>query len=251
MLNRTTLMAALPIGAAVVLMGVSCYYQGKWSERWGEFPELTIFADQLKEIPMNVGEWQGKDEEKTDEQILRISGAAGELVRTYRNAAGEEVRMMLMCARFRDVFYHTPDRCYPAAGFEMQSQPQREVIDDAQFFTTSFLKSEPTGTHVERGFWSWSADGTWLAPTNEKLSFSGERALYKLYVFGAMSANETTQPDHDYMVDFIRAFMPALETALRPAFVKTGRAPVEEAAQSKAPQPAEKAKEKPDAAPAA
>ena len=221
MLNRTTLMTALPIGMAVLLMGVTCYYQGKWSERWGEFPELEIFAEQLKEIPKSVGEWQGEDEQQTDERILRLSGAAGELVRTYRNAAGEEVRVMLMCARFRDVFYHTPERCYPAAGFEMQSQPQREVIDDAQFFTTTFLKSEPTGTHSERGYWTWSADGEWLAPANEKLTFAGERALYKLYVFGAIPTSETARSDHDFLGDFIRVFMPAVETALRPAMEKS------------------------------
>jgi hypothetical protein len=75
--NRSTLMTVLPIAAAVLLMGVSCYYQGMWSERWGEFPELKIFTEQLKEVPMNVGEWQGKDEAATDARILKIAGAAG------------------------------------------------------------------------------------------------------------------------------------------------------------------------------
>ncbi len=250
MLKGTTLMTALPIGAAVLLMGVSCYYQGKWSERWGEFPELAIFAEQLKEIPMSVGEWQGEDEPQTDERILRLSGAAGQMDRTYRNAAGEEVRVMLMCARFRDVFYHTPERCYPAAGFEMQSQPQREVIDDAQFFTTTFLKSEPTGTHSERGYWTWSADGEWLAPANEKLTFAGERALYKLYVFGAVPTGKNARPDHDYLSEFIRVFMPAVETALRPAMEKTERLRSGGDAESTAVNPAEKAEDKPQEKPA-
>ena len=253
MQNRSTLMTALPIGAAVLLMGVSCFYQGKWSERWGSFPELAIFAEQLEEIPMNIGEWQGEDNQKSDERILQLSGAAGELVRTYRNAAGEQVQVMLMCARFRDVFYHTPDRCYPAAGFEMQSQPQRDVIDGAHFFTTTFLKSEPTGTHAERGYWSWSADGEWLAPTNEKLTFAGERALYKLYVFGAIPASEDARAEHDYLSDFIRAFMPALETALRPAMEKTARLRSGGDDASSADELEEKPEEKPaaDAAPAA
>jgi hypothetical protein len=226
-MNRSTWMTVLPIAAAVLLMGASCYYQGIWSERWGEFPELQIYADQLAEIPMRVGEWQGEDEAEADERILKISGAAGQLTRIYRNAAGEQVRVMIMCARFRDVFYHTPDRCYPAAGFEMQNEPQREVFDlpdgEAQFFTAAFLKSEPTGTHAERGYWSWTADGTWLAPTNEKLSFAGERALYKLYVFGVVPNNTRGRSDHDYCGDFIRTFVPALNTALRPGFERAER----------------------------
>lgn len=226
MLNRTTLLTALPFAAAVLLMGVSCYYQGVWSERWGEFPELEIYAEQLKEIPENIGEWQMAEESKTDERILKASGAAGELSRIYRNAAGEEVRVWIMCARFRDVFYHTPDRCYPAAGFEMQGEPEREVfdvLDGVQFFTTTFLKSEPTGTHAERGYWSWSSDGTWLAPTNAKLTFAGERALYKLYVFGTIPMKSRGRSEEEYLADFIRAFMPAVETALRPAIEKADR----------------------------
>ena len=222
-LNRTSVMTILPIVAAVFLMGASCYYQGKWSERWGEFPELEIFAEQLKEVPLDFGEWKGKDAEASDEKILKIAGAAGELVRTYTNPAGEQVRVSIICARLRDVFYHTPDRCYPAAGFEMQGEPVREVFDingtEAQFFTTSFFKSEPTGSHAERGYWSWSADGTWLAPSNEKLTFAGKRALYKLYVFGNVPTSKE-RTDHDYCGDFIRAFVPVLQTALRPAMDK-------------------------------
>jgi hypothetical protein len=125
------------------------------------------------------------------------------------------------------VFYHTPDRCYPAAGFEMQSEPQREVFEvpggDAQFFTAAFLKSEPTGTQAERGYWSWTADGKWVAPSNAKLSFAGERALYKMYVFGTIPSSGKERTDQDFCADFIRAFVPALNTALRPGFEKAGR----------------------------
>ena len=61
----------------------------------------------------------------------------------------------------------------------------------AEFFTVSFLKSEPTGTHAERGYWSWSGDGKWMAPDNPKLAFaSQQRALYKLYVFENLSTDK-------------------------------------------------------------
>ncbi len=221
-------MLALPAAAAVLMMGVSCYYQGIWSERWGEFPELQIYADQLPEVPMDVGEWHAIDAGKSDERTRTISGAVGELNRVYTNPAGKEVRVMIMCARFRDVFYHTPDRCYPAAGFEMLSEPQHEVIvlsngKDAEFFTTTFRKSEVTGTHEERGYWSWTADGTWKAPSQEKIEFAGTRALYKIYVFGNMPPGERRE-EHEYVKDFIAQFMPAVTTALRPGFEKAERA---------------------------
>jgi hypothetical protein len=219
----------LPIAAAVVIMVVAGGVQGVWSERWGTFPELKIFSDQLEKIPMQIGEWQGTDREKSDEKILKIDGAEGELVRTYRNAHNEEVRISIVCARLQDIFYHTPDRCYPAAGFEMQGDPHPEVIETAsnttaEFFTTSFLKSEALGTQSERGFWSWSADGQWVAPKNPKLKFAGQQhALYKLYVFASIPSGKQKSTDRDFVRDFIRVFVPALELSLRPAMIKAGR----------------------------
>lgn len=227
----------LPIGLAIALMLSAGYVQGLWSERWGTFPELKTFSDQLSSIPKQIGEWQGTDAEATDEKILKIAGAEGELVRTYKNGNGEEVRVSMICARLQDIFYHTPDRCYPAAGFDMQGEPQREVIEfpdgkSAEFFTVSFLKSEPTGTHAERGYWSWSGDGTWTAPDNPKLAFAGQqRALYKLYVFANTPVAGKAKPnDRDFANDFIRVFIPAAEEALRPAFIKEGRIKAPEAA---------------------
>jgi hypothetical protein len=109
----------------------------------------------------------------------------------------------------------------------MQGEPQHQVFEtggqEAQFFTTTFLKSEPTGSHAERGYWSWMADGVWKAPTNEKLAFAGERALYKLYVFGTIPVVNRGRTDHDFCGDFIRAFIPALETALRPGLDRAER----------------------------
>lgn len=218
-----------PFLVAVILMGVTCYVQGMWSERWGEFPELEILANQLDAIPLEIGQWKGEDKGQSEEKIRRISGAVGELIRVYRNAAGEEVRVSIICARQRDVFYHTPERCYPAAGFDMQGEPVQQVIETtngepAEFFTTSFLKSEPTGTHAEKGYWSWTGDGRWLAPKNHKWEFSGHRALYKLYVFATIPSGSKGAGSTEFCEDFIRQFIPAADAALRPAFEKTGKA---------------------------
>ena len=106
---------------------------------------------------MQVGEWKGVDTEGADERTRKVAGAEGELVRMYKNAQGDEVRVSSICGRLQDITYHTPDRCYPAAGFEMQGDPQTDVIEcgdkTAEFLTTTFQKSEPTGTHTERGGW--------------------------------------------------------------------------------------------------
>jgi uncharacterized protein DUF3485 len=220
-------MKYLPIGLAVAIMLVAGVIQGWISERWGTFPELQLLSEQLTSVPMQIGEWEGQDGEKSNDKILKISGAEGELVRIYRNANGEEVRVSIICARLMDIFLHSPDRCYPAAGFEMQGSPEPVVIEigdsTAEFFTTSFRKSEPTGTHDERGFWTWSGNGQWVAPKNPKLAFAGQQhALYKLYVF-ANQVPKQRPNDRDYCKEFIKVFIPAVNQALRPAMITAGR----------------------------
>ena len=220
--------AYLPIAAAVILMLCAGYVQGVWSERWGEFPELQLFKDQLAMIPMKVGEWQGVEQAGSDERTMKVAGAEGELVRTYKNGNGDTVSVSMICGRLQDITYHTPDRCYPAAGFEMQGDPQSDAIEcggkTAEFLTTSFQKSEPTGTHIERGYWSWSGDGTWKTPSNPKFEFAKfQRGLYKLYVFASVTPGKQKAGEPDFCREFIRVFVPAVERALRPAMVKAGR----------------------------
>ncbi len=220
-------MKYLPIGLAVAIILFAGVIQGWISERWGSFPELKLFSDQLAQVPTEIGEWKGEDGEKSNEKIRKISGAEGELIRTYRNANGEEVRISIICARLQDIFMHSPDRCYPAAGFEMQAPPEPVVVEigngTAEFITTIFLKSEPTGTHSERGYWTWSGNGEWVAPKTPKVAFAGQQhALFKLYVF----TNDTGKQkpgERDYCKEFIKVFIPALNLALRPAMIEAGR----------------------------
>ena len=127
-----------------------------------------------------------------DERTKKAAGAEGELMRTYRNANGEEVRVSIVCGRLLDMTDHTPDRCYPAAGFDMQAEPQREVFEtpggEAEFMAASFMKSEASGAQAVRGYWSYSGDGKWSAPDNAKTSLASQKnACYKLYVFAPIS----------------------------------------------------------------
>ena len=148
---------------------------------------------------------------KSDQRNLeRLPAPKANWWRVYRNPAGNEVRVSIISLASAHS-YHTPDRCYPAAGFEMQGEPQQEVFEvgntTAEFFMTSFLKSEATGVHSEnRGFWSWSADGTWTAPKNYKMKFAGQKALDKLYVFASTPPGNKRSPGGEFYNDFIRAF---------------------------------------------
>ncbi len=99
----------LPIVVAVVVIVTAAIVQGIWTERWGEFPELKLYADQLKKVPMQIGEWTGEDLPPEDKRILDIAGAVGSLSRIYRNEHNEQVSIFIVCGRLDDVFFHSPD----------------------------------------------------------------------------------------------------------------------------------------------
>lgn len=205
--------------ALVIILAVTMV-QGNWSERWGEHPELKIFAERVHEVPLEVGEWHGKISEAPSKRIQQAAGAVAMLSADYTNTqTNQRVNIHVVCGRLQDVFYHTPDRCYPASGFAAGGSPIRQTIDlpggKAEFFTSTFQRSEASGTENLRIYWSWCADGQWLAPEEEKWTFAGRRALYKLYV--STSGDGDTTADHNAAVDFLRVFIPELQKAFKPA----------------------------------
>jgi hypothetical protein len=133
----------------------------------------------------------------------------------------------VVSARPHDASGHTPDRCYPGAGFEIGEAEHRQRIPladgrEAETFTGTFRK---TGTTL-RIFWTYgiraedriqqediAAPRTWIAPQIARIALVGEPAVYKLYAI----IDETRLSGSQAMVeaeDFISNLLPALDTAL-------------------------------------
>lgn len=210
----------LPVAAAAAIIVAAAIVQGIWTERWGTFPELDLFAAQMKNVPMQIGEWTGEDLPPEDKRIMEIAGAVGSLSRIYRNDRGEQISMFIVCGRLDDVFFHSPDRCYPAAGFETSSEVTNQSIEAgsevAEFKTATFLKADPGGNQNLRIYWSFNGSGPWVAPDAYRWAFAGQRALYKIYVVTPATGREVSA-DQNPAVDFIRAALPELNKAFAPA----------------------------------
>ena len=102
----------LPAGVALVLIVVSALVQGSWSERWAKFPELQVYADQLINVPTDIGDWHSTAHEEPDKRTLEEAGAVGSLSRDFTNDEGETVSVFIVTGRLQDMFYHEPKRCY-------------------------------------------------------------------------------------------------------------------------------------------
>jgi hypothetical protein len=195
--------------AALVLVIAFGLYEGLWTNRWGFAQDTEKAAARLVNIPKVVGEWQGEDHE-LDRRQIEASEMTGYLMRRYTHAgSGASVTVALICGRPGPTSVHTPDICYGGAGFTQEKPEERRQLQDAELWVGLFKKE----SEALRIYWGWSANGEWSAPSNARVTFGRERALYKLYVQRQLaSADEPLNEDPSE--DFLRAFLPEVNRCL-------------------------------------
>jgi len=207
------------LGVAAVLIVGTGILQGLWSDRWSDSTvDSRHQAERIARLPLKLGEWQGEDIAATEREI-KASGAVGHLSRIYRNQlTGEQVSLFLICGHMRHVSVHTPDRCYPANGFEQQGEPQRFTIATSagpiETFTTTFRQEEATGIHRQRVFWTWGYEDHWQAPENPRVSFAGVRAMYKMYLISAVPPTGEQSAEESPALKFAQDTLGELNTIL-------------------------------------
>ena len=111
------------VGAALLVVGVTVA-QGYLTERWKDksvSKDLDAAATLLEaSFPEKFGAWELERELEGDPKELERAGAVGHISRLYRNSRTKaRVSAFVVCARPHDASGHTPDRCYPGAGFEI------------------------------------------------------------------------------------------------------------------------------------
>jgi hypothetical protein len=192
--------------ACVVLVG-SGVVHGLWTDRWTEPTDLGDATARLEQLPMTIGAWHGANVEMEKDAN---TGLAGMIARRYVHATnGKTVTILLGCGRSGPVCTHTPDVCYAGNGYEVEKAkrfhlPSKTAGTPPEFWTARFVKERNTGKTLIRIFWSWHG------AENPRLSFAGEKILYKLYV-----VREMVQPDEpvegDACVEFMQELLPMFE----------------------------------------
>lgn len=209
--------AALALTVASIM--VVGYGIGVWMDRWGAPPDLTSAAESLKRVPYEIGDWVGEDLEGSEEQN-RGAEVVASLTRRYVNRrTGASATIALVCGRAVPVTRHTPDYCYPAAGFEPLDPPWKTDVElggksaKASFFHCDYVKPNiavPTGLSI---LWCHGDGSHWTASENARYLHIAKRVLYKLYVIRETSGLATAPKDIDHD-GFVKDFMPALSQSL-------------------------------------
>jgi hypothetical protein len=225
---------AAAIAAIVMVVGVTVV-QGTWTERWGRQHDVAGLerAARLLEraFPKNFGDWGYEKELESDPKELERAGAVGHVSRVYRSGKSKApISAFVVCATPPDASGHTPDRCYPGAGFEIAEAEHRETIKlqdgrVAEAFTGTFRKQGQT----LRVFWTYGVSSPdpdaaknpvpddarpqqvrWIAPGIARIALNGEVAVYKLYAIIDQTKLTASQSTFE-CTDFLAQLLPALD----------------------------------------
>jgi Protein of unknown function (DUF3485) len=199
--------------AAVLIVGAGLVH-GAWTNRWRPSPALTVLGAQLESVPMVIGDWNGTALELSAKDRA-MAGAEACLARRYSNPLrGESVSVLLFGGAPGMIASHTPDVCYPGAGYILDSPSvfvrRDRPDDDRAEFRTAVATRGGTSPSVLRIFWSWNASHGWLAPEEPRWAFSDAPALCKLYVIRE-TGGAVVEPEGDPSNDFLRVFLPELD----------------------------------------
>jgi hypothetical protein len=211
--------AVIPLVIAASFVAVVTAVQGVWTERWSDRDiagELKVSAMILEEaFPAEIGPWKYHGEVESSQEQLERAGAVGHISRLYQNKdTGAKIAAFVICATPHDASGHTPDRCYPAAGFEIAETEHRETItlEDgrrAEAFVGTFRK---TGQTI-RVYWTYGVRGEWIAPQIARIELAGTAAVYKLYTIIDQTAVSAPQSS-GICREFLAVMLPAFDRAV-------------------------------------
>jgi hypothetical protein len=220
---------ALSALAAVVLLVGGRAVEDRWKD---EFQSAPV---RLKLIEHKLGNWEGRDLQLEGQQAswAQLGDGSGDdlgyIDRDYVDTAtGKHVSILLVWGRPDPISQHTPDQCYPSAGFTPANDKVREAIDaeaprsPAEFYVQDFAKSGPDSARL-RIYWAWNADGRWQAPEDPHEALGRHRqyytygggVLFKLYVIREVTGEDGAS-DADASKDFLRVLLPEFRRQLFP-----------------------------------
>lgn len=212
--NRGALWLA---GLGLVLL--SGGVQGMLTGRWRTSSAWSTAVARVPQVPYQIGPWQGRDLD-VDPLPFRQARVDSYWVRRYeRTGQAGACVAILMCGRSGPLAVHTPEVCYPGAGYQMHGSARRLTLPLpggalAELWTARFRREEAGSGPLLQLFWSWSAEGSWQAPRWPRWTFAGRPFLYKLYVLRELADSGEAVALQDPAVDFLTALLPVLEQTL-------------------------------------
>ena len=148
----------------------------------------------LAKIPFNLGPWKGEKKE-LDPLIAQATGADQIITRRYVNQqTGSTIDAIVLYGPAVEVYLHSPEVCYPAAGYAQVAGPDgREIkVGDmsAPFRSLVYSKGEGGPGELQEVYYSWWYNGRWNANGGVQKRFQRIPSMYKVQLARRVTPGE-------------------------------------------------------------
>ena len=155
----------------------------------------------LAELPLILDAWKGRDAEM-DPRIVRGSGSTDIVTRRYVNQkTGVSLDVVILYGPTSDMFIHTPELCYPAAGFEvLPGTVERSIpvegTGSVPFRSLAFTKGEGGLADTQEVYYSLWYDGRWTTQSTSPKASQRIPGMYKVQLSRRISSRERRDLDN-------------------------------------------------------
>lgn len=207
---------SLPAILAFPLILAAGYVHGRLTDRWTASRSSAAAVASIARLPMDLGSWHGQVQE-LDRAVIERGGIAGYAARRYVDArTGAAVSILLVCGRPGPIAAHTPEVCYPGAGYEQRGEAERRAVrvgpsgPPSEFLACTFARPAAPDSPEIGILWAWNGGAGWETSESPRLSFARHPNLYKLYVVVERRAQSSEDPS----AAFLEVLLPALKATL-------------------------------------
>jgi hypothetical protein len=173
----------------------------------------------LSTIPLDLGDWHGAAT-KLDDQIVRATGSDDLTTRRYVDRrTGVALDVIVLYGPTSEIFIHSPQLCYPKAGFDSQGDVVDRAIDcggtPAVFRSVAYAKGDPGSREIQDVYFSWRYNGSWTPVLGVPRQLERIPGMYKVQVARRITPNEVHGSAADPIESFLRVLIPDLESRIQ------------------------------------
>jgi len=189
------------VAAILASSGGARLWQERRVERALELGRSSPFP--LAGLPMKIGSWEGQTA-TMDPRIVRITGSTDLVSRHYvdrRTGVGLDV--IVLYGPMSDTLSHTPEVCYPSAGFDaMPGVVERPIAIEkpspatVPFRSLAFTKGEGGLADSQEVYYSLRYGGRWSTQSSSPKALKRISGMYKVQVSRRISGRERRDVDN-------------------------------------------------------
>lgn len=154
----------------------------------------------LSAIPLNLGDWAGKATE-LDARIVEATGSTDHVTRHYVDRrTGVALDVIVLYGPTSDIFIHSPELCYPKAGYSDDGEAiNREIVHGSlktPVRSVVYKRGDPGQVERQEVYYSWRYNSKWSTTVSSPKESERIPGMYKVQVSRMVGRDESRTADN-------------------------------------------------------